>query len=154
MASKSTIEVFTRKGVDEKVATLLVENDYTYTKVARANEKTLRKIEKILGEKKLKQVLNAIKTKERAPKKKAEKPLKTPKIAKKDLPIKIGPLNATEKKMMKMLEKSGKMLPDDDEDVPLRWCRGDERHTRPAATHRDSRREAGPEHADNGDTSS
>ncbi|HUV60651.1 MAG TPA: DNA-directed RNA polymerase subunit A'' [Thermoplasmata archaeon] len=111
MTSKSTIEVFTRKGVDEKVATLLVENDYTYTKVARANEKTLRKIEKILGERKLKQVLNAIKTKERAPKKKAEKPLKTPKIVKKDLPVKIHPLNATEKKLMKMLEKTGKMLP-------------------------------------------
>ncbi len=111
MASKSTIEVFTRKGVDEKVATLLVENGYTYTKVARANEKTLRKIEKILGERKLKQVLTAIKTKERAPKKKVEKPLKTPKIAKKDLPVKIIPLNATEKKMMKILEKSGKTLP-------------------------------------------
>ncbi|MDH3364647.1 MAG: DNA-directed RNA polymerase subunit A'' [Thermoplasmata archaeon] len=111
MASKSTIEVFTRKGVDEKVATILVENGYTYTKVARASEKTLRKIEKILGERKLKQVLNAIRTKERAPKKKAEKPLKKPKLAKKDLPVKIEALNSAEKKMIKMLDKSGKMLP-------------------------------------------
>ncbi|UCE81453.1 MAG: DNA-directed RNA polymerase subunit A'' [Methanobacteriota archaeon] len=111
MANKSTIEVFTRKGVDEKVAKLLVENGYTYTKVARANEKTLRKIEKILGEKKLKRVLNAIKTKDRAPKKKTAKPLKKPKITKKDIPAKIEPPTATEIKMIKMLEKSGKTLP-------------------------------------------
>jgi DNA-directed RNA polymerase subunit A" len=110
MAGKSTIDVFTRKGVDEKVAKLLVDNGYTYTKVARANEKTLRKIEKILGERKLKQVLNAIKTKERAPKKKKEKPLKKPKISKKDLPSKIEPPTPIEKKMMKMLDKSGKTL--------------------------------------------
>ena len=111
MASKSTIEVFTRKGVDEKVATQLVENGYTYTKVARANEATLRKIEKILGERKLKRVLNAIKTKDRAPKKKAEKPLKKPKITKKDLPVKIPELGPVEAKMVAMLEKSGKTLP-------------------------------------------
>ena len=111
MAGKSTIDVFTRKGVDEKVATQLVENGYTYTKVARANEKTLRKIEKILGERKLKQVLTAIKTKERAPKKKKEKPLKKPKLAKKDLPSKIEPPTPMEKKMLKILEKSGSTLP-------------------------------------------
>ena len=111
MASKSTIEVFTRKGVDEKVAKLLVENGYTYTKVARANEKTLRKIEKILGEQKLKRVLNAIKTKDRAPKKKAQKPPKKPKLVKKELPSKIAPLDPIETKMMGILEKSGKALP-------------------------------------------
>ena len=111
MASKSTIEVFTRKGVDEKVAKLLVENGYTYTKVARANEKTLRKIEKILGEQKLKRVMNAIKTKDRAPKKKAQKPPKKPKLVKKELPSKIAPLDPIETKMMGILEKSGKSLP-------------------------------------------
>ncbi len=111
MATKSAIEVFTRKGVDEKVANLLVENGYTYTKVARASEKTLRKIEKILGERKLKQVLTAIKTKERAPKKKAEKPPKKVKIAKKELPSKIDPQTPLEIKMEKILAKSGRSLP-------------------------------------------
>ncbi len=111
MAGKSTIDVFIRKGVDEKVAKQLVDNGYTYTKVARANEKTLRKIEKILGERKLKQVLNAVKTKERAPKKKKEKPLKRPKLSKKELPSKIEPPTPIEKKMTKMLEKSGGALP-------------------------------------------
>ena len=111
MASKSTVEVFVRKGVDEKVAKQLVENGYTYTKVARANEKTLRKIEKLLGERKLKQVLNAIRTKQRAPKKKAEKPLKKPKISKKELPTKIAPLGAMEEKINKKLEKAGRSLP-------------------------------------------
>ncbi|UCE91707.1 MAG: DNA-directed RNA polymerase subunit A'' [Methanobacteriota archaeon] len=111
MAGKSTVDVFTRKGVDEKVAKLLVENGYTYTKVARANEKTLRKIERILGERKLKQVLNAIRTKERAPKKKKAKPLKKPKLTKKELPSKIEPPTPIEKKMTKILEKSGRSLP-------------------------------------------
>jgi DNA-directed RNA polymerase subunit A" len=111
MATKSAIEVFTRKGVDEKVATELVDNGYTYTKVARANEKTLRKIEKILGERKLKQTLSAIRTKERAPKKKAEKPLKKVKISKKKLPSKIDPPSALEQKMAKMLAKANLELP-------------------------------------------
>jgi DNA-directed RNA polymerase subunit A" len=111
MAAKGAVEVFTRKGVDEKVATLLVENGYTYTKVARANEKTLRKIEKILGERKLKQVLSAIKTKERAPKKKAEKPLKKVRITKKELPSKIDIQTPLEIKMGKTLAKSDKALP-------------------------------------------
>ena len=111
MAAKSAVDVFTRKGVDEKVATQLVENGYTYTKVARANEKTLRKIEKILGERKLKAVLSAIKTKERAPKKKAEKPLKKVKITKKELPSKIEAQTPLEIKMAKTLSKTGKGLP-------------------------------------------
>ena len=111
MAAKGAVEVFTRKGVDEKVATQLVENGYTYTKVARANEKTLRKIEKILGERKLKAVLSAIKTKERAPKKKAEKPPKKVKITKKELPSKIEQQTPLEVKMAKTLAKSGKALP-------------------------------------------
>lgn len=111
MASKGAIEVFTRKGVDEKVATTLVDAGYTYTKVARANEKTLRKIEKILGERKLKQVLSAIKTKERAPKKKAEKPPKKVKLTKKELPSKIEPQSPMEIKMAKTLTKSGRSLP-------------------------------------------
>ena len=111
MAAKSAVEVFTRKGVDEKVATQLVENGYTYTKVARANEKTLRKIEKILGERKLKAVLSAIKTKERAPKKKAEKPPRKVKLTKKELPSKIEPETPLEAKMAKTLAKSGKGLP-------------------------------------------
>ena len=111
MTSKSTVDVFVRKGVDEKVAKQLVENGYTYTKVVRANEKTLRKIEKLLGERKLKQVLNAIKTKQRAPKKKAEKPLKKPKISKKELPTKIAPLGPMEVKINKKLEKAGHSLP-------------------------------------------
>ncbi|HUS56683.1 MAG TPA: hypothetical protein VMY17_01535, partial [Thermoplasmata archaeon] len=76
VAAKNAIDVFTTKGVDEKVAKELVENGYTYTKVVRANDKTLRTLEKMLGERKLKKVLDAIKTKSRAPKKKVEKPLK------------------------------------------------------------------------------
>ncbi len=111
VATKGAVAVFTRKGVDEKVAKELVDNGYTYTKVARADEKTLRKIEKILGERKLKKVLSAIRTKERAPKKKAAKPPKKVKVSRKELPSKIDPPGALEQKMTKMLMKSGLELP-------------------------------------------
>ncbi len=111
VAAKNAIEVFTKKGVDEKVAKELVENGYTYTKVARANEKTLRALEKMLGERKLKKVLDAIKTKERAPKKKAEKPLKKVKLTKKDLPSKVVELTPLEKKIIDSVAKSGRRLP-------------------------------------------
>jgi DNA-directed RNA polymerase subunit A" len=111
VAAKNAIDVFVKKGVDEKVAKELVENGYTYTKVARANEKTLRTLEKLLGERKLKKVLDAIKTKERAPKKKAEKPLKKVTLAKKELPSKIRGLTPLEKKIIESVEKSGRRLP-------------------------------------------
>ncbi len=111
MAAKGAVAVFTRKGVDEKVANELVDNGYTYTKVARADDKTLRKIEKILGERKLKRVLSAIKTKDRSPKKKAVKPPKKVRITKKELPSKIEPPGALEQKMAKILTKSGLTLP-------------------------------------------
>jgi DNA-directed RNA polymerase subunit A" len=110
MTAKNAIEVFTKKGVDEKTAEKLVESGYTFTKVARANEKTMRELEKLFGEKKLKQVVSAVKTKERAPKKKKEKPLKKPVFAKKTLPLKVRQPTQMEAKLDKMLAKSGKTL--------------------------------------------
>ena len=71
-ATKNALEVFTRKGVDEKTAQKLVENGYTFTKVARATEKIKRELEKMLGEKKLKQLLDSVKAKERMPRKKKD----------------------------------------------------------------------------------
>ena len=68
MTAKDALEVFTRKGVDEKTAQKLVDDGYTFTKVARATDKVKRELEKMLGEKKLKQLLDAVKTKERMPK--------------------------------------------------------------------------------------
>ena len=111
MAAKNAIEVFTRKGVDDKTAEKLVENGYTFTKVARASDKVKRDLERLLGEKKLKHLLGAVKSKERSPKKKKEKPLKRPVLAKKELPQKVAPPTALEAKLMKMLEKSDKTLP-------------------------------------------
>lgn len=111
VAAKNAIDVFTTKGVDEKVAKELVENGYTYTKVVRANDKTLRTLEKMLGERKLKKVLDAIKTKSRAPKKKVEKPLKKVTLTKKPLPSKVQELTPLEKKINEMLDKSGRRLP-------------------------------------------
>ncbi|MGQ9588627.1 MAG: DNA-directed RNA polymerase subunit A'' [Thermoplasmata archaeon] len=103
--------VFVRKGVDEKTAEKLVENGYTFTKVARATDKVKRDIEKLLGERKLKQLLDAVKSKERAPKKKKEKPLRKPVLAKKELPLKVQPPTPTEAKIFKILEKTKQALP-------------------------------------------
>jgi len=111
MIAKNAIEVFTRKGVDDKTAQKLVESGYTFTKIARASDKVKRDLERLLGEKKLKQVLEAVKSKERSPKKKKEKPLKRPVFAKKELPKKVAPPTPLEAKLMKMLEKSEKTLP-------------------------------------------
>lgn len=111
MTAKSAVEVFVRKGVDEKTAQLLVEHGYTFTKVARASEKVKRDIEKLLGEKKLKQVLEAVKAKERAPKRKKEKPLKKPAFSKKQLPTKVPEPTPTEAKLYKILESKGRTLP-------------------------------------------
>jgi len=110
MTTKSAIEVFVRKGVDEKTAQKLVEKEYTFTKVARASDKVKRDLEKLLGEKKLRQVLDAVRSKERGPKRKKEKPLKKPVFAKKQLPVKIMPPTPLEVKLHKMLEKSNKTL--------------------------------------------
>lgn len=109
--SRKAMEVFTRKGVDEKTAQKLVENGYTFTKVARATDKGLRQLEKILGERKLKQVLDAAKAKERAPKKKKEKPLKKPTLAKKAVLPKISAPSPFETKLIKMLQNTGRRLP-------------------------------------------
>jgi len=105
------VEVFTTKGLDEKTAEKLAEAGYTFTKVVRANEKTLRELEKLLGERKLKQVMAAVKSKDRAPKKKKDVPLKKPTLAKKALPVKVGPETAYEMKLNKLLAKMGKSLP-------------------------------------------
>jgi DNA-directed RNA polymerase subunit A" len=105
------VEVFTTKGLDEKTAEKLAEAGYTFTKVVRANEKTLRELEKLLGERKLKQVMAAVKSKDRAPKKKKDVPLKKPTLAKKALPVKVGPETAYEVKLNKLLAKMGKSLP-------------------------------------------
>ena len=110
MAAKNALEVFTRKGVDDKTAEKLVGNGYTFTKVARATEKVKRDLEKLLGEKKLKQLLDAVRAKERMPRKKKEKPLKKPIFAKKELPIKVVPLTPLETKLHKLLEKEHKSL--------------------------------------------
>jgi DNA-directed RNA polymerase subunit A" len=111
MAAKSAMDVFIRKGVDEKTAEKLVEKGYTFTKVARASDKVKRDLEKLLGEKKLKQLLVAVKTKDRMPRKKKEKPLKKPVFSKKVLPVKAPPFTPLETKMVKMLEKKNQMLP-------------------------------------------
>ncbi len=109
-AAKNAVEVFTRKGIDDKTAEKLVENGYTFTKVARATEKVKRELEKLLGEKKLKQLLESVKAKERMPRKKKEKPLKKPVFAKKELPTKVAPLTPMETKLHKILEKENKKL--------------------------------------------
>src|SRR5512137_2055391 len=109
--AKNAIEVFTRKGVDDKTAQKLVENGFTFTKVARANEKVKRELEKLLGEKKLKQLIDAVKAKERMPRKKKEKPLKRPVFAKETLlPVKVPAHTPLEAKLTKMLEKKAKHL--------------------------------------------
>lgn len=109
-ATRNALEVFTRKGVDEKIAQKLVENGYTFTKVARANEKVKRELEKMFGEKKLKQLLDSVKAKERMPRKKKEKPLKKPVFSKKELPVKVTPMTPLEIKLNKLLEKEHKTL--------------------------------------------
>jgi len=111
MTAKGAVEVFVRKGIDEKTAERLVENDYTFTKVARASDKVKRELERLLGEKKLKQVLGAVKSKERAPKKKKEKPLRKPVLAKKPLPPKVAPPTPMESRLFKILEKTNRKLP-------------------------------------------
>jgi DNA-directed RNA polymerase subunit A" len=111
MTAKNATEVFVRKGVEEKTAQKLVESGFTFTKVARASDKVKRDLEKMLGEKKLKQLLDAVKTKDRMPRKKKEKPLKKPVFKKAELPVKVVPPSALEQKMVKMLEKKGKHLP-------------------------------------------
>jgi len=111
MSAKNAAEVFKNRGVDAKTAEKLVEKGYTYTKVSRASEKTLREIEKLIGERKLKQVLAAVKAKERAPKKKKEKPLKKPKIEKKELPSKVEQPTSFEQKLQKMSSDTGSKLP-------------------------------------------
>jgi DNA-directed RNA polymerase subunit A" len=108
--TKNALEVFTRKGVDEKTAQKLVESGYTFTKVARATEKVKRELEKMLGEKKLKQLLDSVKAKERMPRKKKEVPLKKPVFAKKELPVKAVPMSPLETKLHKLLEKEHKTL--------------------------------------------
>ncbi|MDQ1371951.1 MAG: DNA-directed polymerase subunit [Candidatus Thermoplasmatota archaeon] len=111
MCAKNPAEVFVNKGVDQKTAEKLIESGFTFTKVSRANEKTLREIEKLIGEKKLKGVLAAVKAKERAPKKKKEKPLKTVKIDKKQVPLKVQRSTAFEIKLKKMVDDMGRKLP-------------------------------------------
>lgn len=110
MTAKGAVEVFVRKGIDEKTAEKLVENGYTFTKVARATDKVKRDLERLLGEKKLKLVLGAVKSKERAPKKKKEKPLKKPMLARKQPPPKVPPLSPMETRLFKILDKSGRKL--------------------------------------------
>ena len=111
MTAKGAVEVFVRKGIDEKTAEKLVENGYTFTKVARASDKAKRELERLLGEKKLKQVLEAVKSKERAPKKKKEKPLKKPVLTKKVLLPKAAPPTPMESRLFKILEKTKRKLP-------------------------------------------
>lgn len=53
----------------------------------------------------------AVKTKDRMPRKKKEKPLKKPVFSKKVLPVKAPPFTPLESKMVKMLEKKNQMLP-------------------------------------------
>ena len=110
MAGKNAAEVFTRKGIDDKTAQKLIENGYTFTKVARANEKVKRELEKLLGEKKLKQLIDAVRAKDRVPRMKKEKPLKKPVLVKKDLPTKVEPLTPLEIKLTKLLDKMQKKL--------------------------------------------
>src|SRR3989339_357187 len=108
---KDPAEVFLNKGVDAKTAEVLVKAGYTFTKVARAHEKTLREIEKLIGERKLKQVIASVKAKERAPKKKKEKPLKTVKIERKEVPAKVQRSTPFEIKLKKMVDDMGRKLP-------------------------------------------
>jgi DNA-directed RNA polymerase subunit A" len=111
MTTKGATEVFVRKGIDEKTAEKLVENGYTFTKVARASDKVKRELERLLGEKRLKQVLDAVKSKERAPKKKKEKPLRKPVLARKILPTKVTPPSPMELRLNKILERTNRKLP-------------------------------------------
>ena len=111
VTTKSAIDVFVRKGIDDKTAQKLVENEYTFTKVARASDKVKRDLERLLGERKLKQVLAAVKSKERAPKKKKEKPLKKPVLKKKELPQKVAAPTPMEARLLKILEKTHRTLP-------------------------------------------
>lgn len=111
MTAKSATDVFVRKGVDEKTAQKLVESGYTFTKIARASDKVKRDLEKMLGEKRLKQVLEAVKAKDRMPKKKKEKPLKKPVFAKKQLPVKVPERTPMEGRLYKILGKKNKSLP-------------------------------------------
>jgi len=111
MTTKGAAEVFVRKGIDEKTAEKMVENGYTFTKVARATDKSKRELERLLGEKKLKLVLSAVKSKERGPKKKKEKPLKRPMLAKKPLLPKVTPPTPMESRLFKILEKTNRKLP-------------------------------------------
>ncbi len=110
MAAKDPAEVFTRKGIDEKTARKLVESGYTFTKVSRANDKIKRELEKLLGEKKLKQLIDAVKAKDRVPRMKKEKPLKKPVLSKKEIPTKIDALTPLEVKLNKLLDKMQKKL--------------------------------------------
>jgi len=110
MAAKNPAEVFTRKGIDEKTAQKLVENGYTFTKVARANDKVKRELERLLGEKKLKQLIDSVKAKDRVPRMKKEKPLKRPVLAKKEIQSKVEPLSPLEVKLNKLLDKMQKKL--------------------------------------------
>ena len=111
MTTKSAADVLIKKGVDPKVAEKLVEDGYTFTKIARATDKTKRDLEKVLGERKLKALLAAVKSKERAPKRKKEKPLKKVVITKKELPQKISQMTPLEAKLLKLLDKKGRTLP-------------------------------------------
>lgn len=111
MATKNALEVFKSRGLDEKTSEKLIENGYTYTKVARANEKKLREIEKLIGEKKLKQILSVVRSKDRGPKKKKEKPLKAITLTKMELPVKVEKPSNFEDKLTKMLEGMNKKLP-------------------------------------------
>ncbi|MBN1677155.1 MAG: DNA-directed RNA polymerase subunit A'' [Candidatus Thermoplasmatota archaeon] len=111
MTAKNAVEVFVRKGIDEKTAQKLVDAGYTFTKVARASDKVKREIEKMLGERRLKHVLEAVKTKDRMPRKKKEKPLKKVHLKKMPVPPKVSEPTPLEQKMFKILEKKGKRLP-------------------------------------------
>ena len=109
--TKGAVEVFVRKGIDEKTAEKMVENGYTFTKVARATDKSKRELERLLGEKKLKQVLSAVKSKERGPKKKKEKPIRKPVLEKKPVLPKVAPPTLLESRLFKILEKTNRKLP-------------------------------------------
>ncbi len=111
MTAKNAMEVFVKKGIDEKTAQKLIDAGYTFTKVARATDKTKREIEKMLGEKKLKQVIEAAKAKDRMPRKKKEKPLKKVKLKKAPVPTKVSEPTLLEQGMLKLLEEKGKKLP-------------------------------------------
>jgi len=111
MTAKNAIEVFVREGVDEKTAQKLIDAGFTFTKVARASDKVKRDLERMLGEKKLKQVLAATKLKDRMPRKRKEKPLKKMQLKKVPLPSKIAEPTPLEQKMLKAMDKKRKKLP-------------------------------------------